>query len=110
MTTGLRVPTTLALVEGDGVWAAIGVRVGLAVRHQTAAIAGMFVMAMVGGGAIAALLPGIAPYLPGAAGSAIVGVNAAGLLAPGIAVAVLAGWAALATITGERLMRRRDIA
>ncbi|HET7235130.1 MAG TPA: hypothetical protein VFK59_01715 [Actinomycetota bacterium] len=98
------------LVVASVLWAAIGVGVGLAVRHQTAAIAGMFVMAMVGESAVAALLPGIAPYLPGAAGSAIVGVNAVGLLAPGVAVAVLAGWAALATVTGERLMQRRDIA
>ena len=109
--------STVALADVAGhlalssvLWAAFGVGVGLAVRHQTAAIAGMFVMAMVGESAVAALLPGVAPYLPGAAGSAIVGVNAVGLLAPGIAVAVLAGWAALATLAGERLMQRRDIA
>ncbi|HSD48467.1 MAG TPA: ABC transporter permease [Actinomycetota bacterium] len=98
------------LVVASVLWAAIGVGVGLAVRHQLAAIVGMFVWSLVAEGALGALVPGIAKYLPDAAGSAIVGVDAANLLAPGIAIAVLAGWAALAALVGGHLMERRDIA
>lgn len=98
------------LVAASVLWSAIGVGLGLAVRHQVAAIVGALVWTMVGESAIAALAPDLARYLPASAGSAIVGVQATDLLAPGIAVAVLAGWAALATLTGARLMQRRDIA
>ncbi|HEU4355304.1 MAG TPA: ABC transporter permease [Actinomycetota bacterium] len=98
------------LVVASVLWAAIGVGVGLAVRHQLAAIVGVFVWSLVVESALGALVPSIAKYLPDAAGSAIVGVDAANLLGPGIAVAVLAGWAALAALVGGHLMERRDIA
>lgn len=98
------------LVVASVLWAGIGVGVGLAVRHQLAAIVGMFVWSLVVESALGALVPDVARFLPDAAGSAIVGVDAANLLAPGIAVAVLAGWAVLATVVGGRLMQRRDVA
>lgn len=98
------------LVVASVLWAALGVGVGLAVRHQLAAIVGMFVWSLVVEGALGAIVPSVAKYLPDAAGSAIVGVDAANLLAPGIAAAVLAGWAALAALVGGHLMQRRDIA
>jgi ABC-type transport system involved in multi-copper enzyme maturation permease subunit len=98
------------LVMASVLWAAIGVGVGLAVRHQVAAIVGALLWGMVGERALAAVIPDLARYLPGAAGSAIVGVDAANLLTPGIAVAVLVGWAALATAVGDRFMQRRDVA
>lgn len=98
------------LVVASALWGAIGVGVGLAVRHQLAAIVGMFLWSLVVESALGALVPGVARYLPDAAGSAIVGVDAATLLTPGFAVAVLAGWAALAAVVGGQLMQRRDVA
>jgi ABC-2 type transport system permease protein len=99
-----------SLVVASVLWAAIGVGVGVAVRHQVAAIVGALLWTLVGESAIDALLPDVGGYLPGSAGSAIVGVDAANLLAPGVAVAVLAGWTVLATVVGAQLMQRRDIA
>jgi ABC-type transport system involved in multi-copper enzyme maturation permease subunit len=98
------------LVVAGVLWSTIGVGLGLAVRHQAAAIVGAAVWLMAGETAVAALLPDAAKYLPGAAGDAIAGFGATDLLAPGMAVAILIGWAALATVIGNRLMRRRDIA
>lgn len=98
------------LIVAGVLWSTIGVGLGLAVRHQASAIVGASVWLMAGETAMAALVPDVAKYLPGAAGDAIVGSDATTLLAPVMAVAVLAGWAALVTITGDGLMRRRDIA
>jgi ABC-type transport system involved in multi-copper enzyme maturation permease subunit len=91
-------------------WTAIGVGLGLAIRHQVAAIAGVLIWMLAGEQILSAFMPGVARYFPGAAGSAIVGVDAAHLLAPGIAAVVLTGWAVAATVAGGSLMHRRDIA
>ncbi len=98
------------LIVASALWSAIGVGIGLAVRQQVTAIVGTLLWSLIAEGALATLAPDLARYLPGSASSAIVGVNAGSLLAPGIAVAVLAGWAAVASLAGDRLMRRRDIA
>ena len=90
-------------------WTTIGVGIGVAVRHQVAAIAGTLVWMVVGEGILAGFLPGIAPYFPGAAGLSIVGINAGALLAPGIATLVLATYALAATGVGRALITRRDV-
>jgi hypothetical protein len=46
---------------------------------------------------------------PGAAGSAIVGVDAMNLLAPGTAALILGVFVVVASMTGAGLMRRRDV-
>lgn len=97
------------LLGATVVWTAIGVGLGLAVRHQVAAIAGALIWMLAGETILSAFLPGIAPYFPGSAGSAIVGVNAENLLAPGLAAAVLAGWALVVTLAGGVVMHRRDV-
>lgn len=101
--------TVVRLFGATILWTAIGVGLGLAVRHQVAAIAGALIWMLAGETILSAFLPGVAPYFPGSAGSAIVGVNAEGLLAPGLAAVVLAGWAAVATLAGGTLMHRRDV-
>jgi len=98
------------LIIASALWAAIGVAVGLAVRHQTAAIVGVFVWGIVVEGAVGAILPAVGKFLPDAASSAIVGVNAEDLLAPGPAVLVFAAWTVAAAIVAARLMQRRDVA
>lgn len=90
-------------------WTTIGVGLGLAVRHQVAAIAGALIWMLAGEQILSAFLPGIARYFPGSAGASLMGVNAANLLAPWVAAAVLAGWAVVATVAGGTLMRRRDV-
>ena len=98
------------LVAATALWTGIGVGFGLAVRHQVAAVAGALIWILAGEGILSAFMPGIGTYFPGTAGSALVGVNAQGLLSPAMAAAVLAGWAAVAAVTGGVLMHRRDVA
>jgi ABC-2 type transport system permease protein len=90
-------------------WSAIGVGVGLAVRHQVAAIAGSLVAILVGENIVAALLPAIAKILPGGAAASLAGLQGAALtpLEGGI---VLSIWAAGSVALGSLLMERRDIA
>jgi ABC-2 type transport system permease protein len=90
-------------------WTTIGVGLGLAVRHQVAAVAGALVWMVAGEGIVAGFLPNIARYFPGAAGFSVVGVNGGGLLAPAAAAMLLGGYAMFAIAVGGALMRRRDI-
>jgi ABC-2 type transport system permease protein len=90
-------------------WTTIGVGLGLAVRHQVAAIAGALIWMLAGEQILSIFLPGIARYFPGSAGASLIGINAPNLLAPWVAAAVLAGWAVVATVAGGTLMRRRDV-
>jgi hypothetical protein len=97
------------LLAATVLWSAIGVGLGLAVRHQVAAVAGALVWMIAGEGIVAGLLPAVARYFPGSAGYALVGVNAGTLLATGTAALVLTVYAVVAIVAGGTLMRRRDI-
>jgi ABC-type transport system involved in multi-copper enzyme maturation permease subunit len=97
------------LLAATVLWSAIGVGLGLAVRHQVAAVAGALVWMIAGEGIVAGLLPDVARYFPGSAGYALVGVNAGTLLATGTAALVLTAYAVVAIVAGGTLMRRRDI-
>ena len=98
------------LVGATVLWTMIGVGLGLAVRHQVAAIAGALVWLLAAEGIFSGLVPHVAKYFPGAAGFAIVGLNPADLLAPGLGAVVLGGYALVAVVAGAVLMQRRDIA
>jgi ABC-2 type transport system permease protein len=98
------------LVAATVLWTTIGVGLGLAVRNQVAAIAGMLVWVLAAEGIFSGLVPGVAKYFPGAAGLAIVGLNSADLLTPGLGAVLLGGYALVAVATGAVLMQRRDIA
>jgi len=98
------------LVAATILWTAIGVGLGLAVRHQVAAIAGTLVWILAAEGLLSGLVPHVAKFFPGAAGFAVVGVNPAELLTPGLGALLLGGYALIAVVTGAVLMRRRDIA
>ncbi len=91
-------------------WTSIGVGFGLAVRHQVAAIAGALIWMVVAEGLLSGFMPEVAKFFPGAAGAAIVNLGGVTELTPAIGTAVLAGYAAVATVVGGTLMRRRDIA
>jgi ABC-2 type transport system permease protein len=98
------------LVAATVLWTTIGVGLGLAVRNQVAAIAGTLVWVLAAEGIFSGLVPGVAKYFPGAAGLAIVGLNSADLLTPGLGAVLLGGYALVAVATGAVLMQRRDIA
>ena len=98
------------LVAATVLWTAIGVGLGLAVKHQVAAIAGTLVWLLAAEGILSGLVPNVAKYFPGAAGFAIVGINPAELLTPSLGAALLGGYALVAVATGAILMQRRDIA
>jgi hypothetical protein len=97
------------LVGATVLWTAIGVGLGLAVKHQVAAIAGALVWLLAAEGIFSGLVPNIAKYFPGAAGFAIVGINPADLLTPGFGALLLGSYAAVAIGVGAVLMQRRDI-
>ena len=97
------------LLGATVLWTAIGVGVGLAVKHQVAAIAGTLVWLLAAEGILSGLVPDVAKYFPGAAGFAVVGINPAELLTPTMGALLLGGYAAVAVASGAILMQRRDI-
>ena len=108
-TTGAIVRWSAEFVAIGLLWAALGVGVGLAVRHQVAAIVGCLVWIVVGEQLLSGLVPKLARYLPASATFAIRtgGPNDLGHVAAGF---VLAAWVAVAVAVGNEFMRRRDIA
>ena len=90
-------------------WTTIGVGLGLAVKHQVAAIAGTLVWLLAAEGILSGLIPNIAKYFPGAAGFAVVGINSTDLLTPAVGALLLGAYAAAAVAAGAVLMQRRDI-
>jgi hypothetical protein len=103
--------TTVGRMLGAGaIWGAIGVGVGLTVKHQVAAIAGSLIWLLAAEGLLSGLVPDVAKFFPGSAGFAFVGINANDVLTPVAGAAVLIGYAVLAVVAGAVLMQRRDIA
>jgi ABC-type transport system involved in multi-copper enzyme maturation permease subunit len=98
------------LLGASAVWAALGVGLGLAVKHQVAAIAGSLIWLLAAEGILSSIVPGVARFFPGSAGLAFVGINPADVLTPVLGAAVLAGYAVVAVVAGAALMQRRDIA
>src|SRR5262245_62866440 len=90
-------------------WTAIGVGLGLAVKHQVAAIAGTLVWILAAEGILSGLVPNVSKYFPGAAGFAVVGINSTELLTPPIGALLLGTYALVAVAAGGVLMQRRDI-
>jgi len=91
-------------------WAAIGVGLGAAVRHQVPVLVGictwlLFVESLLVGDAD--LLGDVGRFTPGALGRAASGQEP--LLAPGLAVLLLVLYAALASVAGSLTTARRDV-
>ena len=97
------------LLGATVLWTAIGVGVGLAVKHQVAAIAGALVWLLAAEGIFSGLVPNVAKYFPGAAGFAVVGIDPAELLTPVMGALLLGGYAAAAVVVGAIVMQSRDI-
>ena len=92
----------------DLLFAAIGVGVGLAVRHQVAAIVGSLVVITIVENLMDAIAPSIARFLPAAGAWALAGLGGAFMRPIGGAL-VLVAWALGAVVVGAFLMERRDI-
>jgi ABC-2 type transport system permease protein len=93
-------------------WAAIGVGVGAVVRHQVPTVVGicawlLFVEGLLAGDLVR--LGDVFKFLPGSAAAAISGQEPGTLLAPGLGLALLALYAAAATLVGGFAMSRRDV-
>ncbi len=93
----------------NGSFAAIGVGVGLAVRHQVAAIVGSLVVVTIVENLMDTLAPAIARYFPAAGAWSVAGVGGA-YMGPIGGALVLGAWAVGAVGVGAFLMERRDIA
>ncbi len=107
--TGALAEVVGRLIGATVLWTAIGVGLGLAVKHQVAAIAGTLVWLLAAEGILSGLVPNVARYFPGAAGFAVVGINTAELLTPALGALLLGGYAVVAVAAGGILIRRRDI-
>jgi ABC-type transport system involved in multi-copper enzyme maturation permease subunit len=95
-------------------FAAVGVGVGAIVRHQVSTIAGLCVWLLLIETTLIGNVPSAGKFTPGAAAGAIAGAvqtqSASKLVAPGIGVLLLAGYAAVAAVAGAVLTIRRDVA
>lgn len=106
----------LLLIAGTAgaaaLWAAIGVGVGAVARNQVPALIGvcawlLFVEGLLIGDV--ADISAIGRYAPGAAAGAVTGQDPGTLLAPAVALALLALYAAAATVVGALATSRRDV-
>lgn len=94
-------------------WAAIGVGVGAVVRNQVPALVGITTWLLFVENLLVGDIAGvddIGRLLPGTAGRAISGQNPDALLAPGVALVLLALYAAAAALAGSLATSRRDAA
>lgn len=93
-------------------WAAIGVGVGAVVRHQVATLIGicawlLFVEGLLVGDV--ASVTSIGRFAPGAAAAALTGQHPTLLLAPALALILLAAYAGIAGLAGGLTLARRDV-
>lgn len=106
---------TLLIVGGalaGGLWATIGLAVGALLRNQVPALVGIAAWLLFVEGLLVeenSSVIAIGKYAPGAAAAAIAGLSQGTLLSPAPALALLALYAAAATVVGWLATTRRDI-
>jgi ABC-type transport system involved in multi-copper enzyme maturation permease subunit len=96
-----------------GLWAAIGVGIGAAVRNQVPALIGICAWLLFVEGLLVGDLAGVGDIgrlAPGAAAAAVSGQDPGKLVPPGIGLVLLALYAAAAALAGSLATARRDIA
>lgn len=97
-----------------GLFAAIGVGIGAAVRSQVGTIAGLCLWSLLIETILIGNIPAAGKFTPGASAGAIAGAvqtqDPAKLIAPALGLLLLAGYALAAAIVGQRAITRRDIA
>ena len=89
----------------------LGVGVGALVRNQIVTVMGLIAMAAVLEPALTQVAPDVGRFGPltGAPGGILGGPDAGGLLAPGLALAVLTAWAGVAFAAAAWRLRSRDL-
>ena len=107
LTTGEVAQSVTGTVLGMALAGVMGVGVGAAVRSQTAAVVGTLVAFLVVEPLVTALSPGLGGFLPSAAATAAAGGTASVGWAVGLALT--AGYAAVAAVTGTLLCARNDV-
>jgi ABC-type transport system involved in multi-copper enzyme maturation permease subunit len=93
-------------------WAAIGVGVGAVVRHQVPTVVGISAWLLFVEGLLAGDLVGLGDvfkFLPGSAAAAISGQEPETLLAPAVALGLLAAYAAAVAVAGALATSHRDV-
>jgi len=91
-------------------WSAIGVSVGVIVRHQVAAIVGSLAWLFVVENIVTGLVPKIGAWLPGSAAGAAMGMGTLNpLVTPVVGMIVLIGWTVGAVALAATVIRRRDV-
>lgn len=91
-------------------WAAIGVCVGVVIRHQVAAIVGALAWLLVVENILGGLIPKIAAWLPASASGAAMGIASAGSpVTPIVGMLVVVAWTAGAITLAATVIRRRDV-
>ena len=107
---------TLAGLVGRGIliavlWSAIGLSIGVVVRHQVAAIVGTLAWLFVAENIVGSLAPSVGHWLPASAAGTAAGIsNPDPLMTPLVGMLVLAGWAAGAIGLAAIAITRRDVA
>jgi len=92
-------------------WAAIGVSIGVVVRHQVAAIVGALAWLFVVENILSGLIPKVAAWLPASAAGAAMGMESGNpLVTPVVGMIVLIGWTVAAITLAATVVRRRDVA
>jgi len=89
----------------------LGVAFGALIRNQIVTVVGLIATAAVLEPAISQVAPDVGRFGPlaGAPGGVLGGVDAGALLAPGLAVVVLIGWAVLVFAAAALRLDRRDL-
>jgi ABC-2 type transport system permease protein len=89
----------------------LGVCVGALVRNQIVTVVGLIVIAAVLEPAVFSVAPHVGRFGPlaGAPGGVLGGRDAGGMLAPGLALAVLIAWAGVAFVAAATRLQRRDL-
>jgi ABC-2 type transport system permease protein len=97
-----------------GLFAAIGVGIGAAVRNQVGLIIGLCIWNLIIETILVGNIPSVGKFAPGAAAGAIAGAiqtqDSSKLVAPALGVLLLAGYATAAAGVGVRTITSRDIA
>jgi ABC-2 type transport system permease protein len=93
----------------SALWAAIGFGVGALVRNQVPTLIGISAWTLFVEGLFGENLIDIGRYAPGQLGMAISGQEPDTLLAPGVAVLLLAVWAGVAATAGWVATERKDV-
>ena len=107
--SGQLLNSTIGTVVLGGMSAVWGLGLGLLIRSQVAAVAGLIVYTAFFEGAVIQFVPVIGKWLPGGAQGAIALDPSVEHLAQGWGFLLFAGWAAAALVAGARELMRREL-